>query len=137
MNGDFMDKQSLDKLTERIIGCAYQVSITLGIGFVEKVYENAHVHEMRKEGLHIHQQYPIKVIYDEISVGEFFADMLVNELVLVELKAVSALNNDHMAQGLNYLKASGLPVCLLINFGRSKIQIRRLHPSPKWKTTTS
>jgi len=113
------------------------VSNSPGIGFVEKVYENAHVHEMRKVGLHVQQQYPIKVFYDGISVGEFFADVLVNELVLVELKAVSALNNDHVAQGLNYLKASGLPVCLLINFGRSKIQVRRLHPSPNWKPTTS
>jgi GxxExxY protein len=106
------------------------------MGFVEKVYENAHVHEMRKGGLRVQQQYPIKVIYDGISVGEFFADVLVNELVLVELKAVSALNNDHVAQALNYLKASSLPVCLLINFGRSKIQVRRLHPSPNWNPTT-
>ena len=136
MDGDIMDEQSFDKLTETIIGCAYQVSNTLGIGFVEKVYENAHVHEMRKAGLQVHQQHPIKVFYDGISIGEFFADILVNELVLVELKAVSGLNNDHIAQGLNYLKASGLPVCLLINFGRSKIQIRRLHPSPKWQVTT-
>jgi len=132
-----MDELNLDKVTEKIIGCAYQVSNTLGMGFVEKVYENALVHEMRKVGLRVQQQYPIKVFYDGISVGEFFADVLVNELVLVELKAVSALNNDHVAQGLNYLKASGLPVCLLINFGRSKIQVRRLHPSPHWKPTTS
>ena len=133
MNGDSIDKHGFDKITEKIIGCAYQVSNTLGIGFVEKVYENAHVHELRKNGLTIHQQYPIKVIYDGVTVGDFFADILVNELVLVELKAVSALNNDHIAQGLNYLKASGLPVCLLINFGRSKIQVRRLYPSPNWK----
>ncbi len=132
-----MDEQSLDKLTETIIGCAYQVSNKLGIGFVEKVYENAHVHEMRKAGLQIHQQYPIKVLYDDISVGEFFADILVQNLVLVELKAVSVLNNDHIAQALNYLRASGLPICLLINFGQSKIQVRRLHPSPNWKATKS
>ena len=137
MDGDIMDEQDLDKLTERIIGCAYQVSNTLGIGFVEKVYENAHAHEMRKSGLNIQQQYPIKVVYDGISVGDFFADILVENLALVELKAVSALNNDHIAQALNYLRASRLPVCLLINFGRSKIQVRRLHPSPSWKVKKS
>lgn len=135
MNGDKMDEQGLDKVTEKIIGCAYQVSNVLGIGFVEKVYENAHVHQIRKKGLKVHRQYPIKVVYDGVSVGEFFADIFVNELVIEELKAVSSLNNEHIAQGLNYLKASGLQICLLINFGRSKIQVRRLHPSPNWKTT--
>jgi len=123
----------LDKITERIIACAYKVSNTLGIGFVEKVYENAHAHEMIKDGLRVAQQYPIKVVYDEVTVGEFFADMLVEKLVLVELKAVSELNEDHMAQALNYLRATGLPACLLINFGKSRIQVRRLHPSPSWK----
>ena len=108
-----MDEQSLDKLTETIIGCAYQVSNTLGIGFVEKVNENSHVHEMRKSSLQVHQQYPIKVV------------------------AVSALNSDHIAQVLNYLWPSRLPVCLLTNFGRSKIQVRRPRPSPNWKATKS
>ncbi|MBI3740057.1 MAG: GxxExxY protein [Chloroflexi bacterium] len=88
---------------------------------------------MIKDGLRVVQQYPIKVVYDEVAVGEFFADMLVEELVLVELKAVSELNEDHMAQALNYLRATGLPACLLINFGKSRIQVRRLHPSPSWK----
>ena len=128
-----MDKAELDAITERIIGAAHRVSNTLGIGFVEKVYENAHSHEMRKDGLNVVQQHPIKVIYDGIIVGEFFVDLLVEELVLVELKAVSALNDDHMMQALNYLRASNLPACLLINFGTPKAQIRRLHPSPSWK----
>jgi GxxExxY protein len=75
-----MDELNLDKVTEKIIGCAYQVSNTLGMGFVEKVYENAHVHEMRKGGSRVQQQYPIKVIYDGISVGEFFADVLVTDV---------------------------------------------------------
>ena len=92
---------------------------------------------MRKGGLKVKQQYPIMVVYDGIVVGEFFADTLVDDLVLVEPKAVSALNNDHIAQALNYLRASGLPICLLINFGRPKIQVRRLHPSPNWKSTIS
>jgi GxxExxY protein len=127
----------LDKITERIISCAYKVSNTLGIGFVEKVYENAHFHEMRKDGLQVIQQRPISVKYDNVTVGEFFLDMLVNELVIVELKAVSTLTDDHVAQALNYLRATDLPACLLINFGQKKIQIRRLHPSPAWKSQKS
>lgn len=131
-----MADASLDRLTESIIGCAFNVSNTLGIGFVEKVYENAHAYEMRKQGLKVFQQYPIKVGYDGILVGEFFADLLIEDLVLVELKAVSVLNVDHIAQSLNYLRATGLPACLLINFGQPKLQVRRLHPSPKWKMST-
>ncbi len=126
-------KEELDKWTERIIGCAFEVSNTLGTGFVEKVYENAHAHEMRKSGLRVLQQFPMKVSYDGIVVGEFVADELVEDAVLVELKAVAGLNEEHVAQALNYLRATGLPACLLINFGTSKLQVRRLHPSPSWK----
>lgn len=129
-----MVEQALDKLTERIIACAFKVSNTLGTGFVEKVYENAHAHEMIKDGLRIVQQHPIKVVYDGAVVGEFFADILVENLILVELKAVSELTEEHTAQALNYLRATGLPLCLLMNFGKSRIQIRRLYPSPTWKT---
>jgi GxxExxY protein len=128
-----MDKVELDAITERIIGAAHRVSNTLGAGFVEKVYENAYAYEMRKDSLVVVQQHPIKVVYDGIVVGDFYIDMLVENLVLVELKAVSALNDDHMMQTLNYLRASNLPACLLINFGTPKAQIRRLHPSPTWK----
>lgn len=130
-----MTNIEIDQITERIIGCAYKVSNTLGIGFVEKVYENSHAHEMRKDGLRVLQQYPVKVIYDEIVVGDFCLDMLVNDVVIVEVKAVSTLTNDHMAQVFNYLRATGLPACLLINFGQPKIQVRRLYPSPTWKSS--
>ncbi len=129
-----MAEQNLDKITERIIACAFNVSNTLGTGFVEKVYENAHAHEMVKDGLRVVQQHPIKVVYDDVVVGEFFADMLVENLILVELKAVTELAEEHMAQALNYLRATGLPLCLLINFSKSRVQIRRLYPSPSWKT---
>jgi GxxExxY protein len=129
------DKEELDRLTERIIGCAYTVSNTLGTGFVEKVYENAHAYEMRKAGMAVLQQHPIKVMYDSIVVGEFIADELVEDTVLVELKAASGLNDERLAQALNYLRATGLPACLLINFGTSKIQVRRLHPSLSWKAS--
>jgi len=128
-----MAKTELDAITERIIGAAHRVSNTLGIGFVEKVYENAHAHEMRKDGLNVILQHPIKVVYDDIVVGDFFVDLLVEDLVLDELKAVSSLNDDHMMQALNYLRASNLPTCLLINFGTPKAQFRRLYPSPYWK----
>jgi GxxExxY protein len=81
----------------------------------------------------ISQQYPIKVVYDEVVVGEFFADILVGDRVLVELKAVSGLTQDHVAQALNYLRATGFEVCLLINFGRSKVEIKRLLPHADWR----
>ncbi len=109
------------------------MSNTLGIGFVEKVYENALAYEGGKSGLRIQQQYPIKVYYDGRIVGDFFADLLAGEQVLVELKVARMLDNVHVAQCLNYLRASGLPVCLLINFGRPKIEIKRLVPSDIWK----
>ena len=114
------------ELTEQIIGCAFEVSNELGVGFVEKVYANALVHELCKRGLTVAQQYPITVMYDDVIVGEFVADVLVEDRVLIELKAVSDLNNIHKAQCLNYLKASGLRTCLLINFGQPRIQIQRL-----------
>ena len=129
-----MEEITIDKITEKIIASAFKVSNTLGIGFVEKVYENAHVHQMRKDGLKVMQQHPIKVEYDGEIIGEFFADMLVEDRILVELKAVSELTPEHLAQALNYLSATGLDACLLINFGKSRIQVRHLHPSPNWKS---
>jgi GxxExxY protein len=127
--------QDVNEITKKIIGCAYQVSNTLGIGFVEKVYENALAHLIRKSGLEVVQQQPIKVTFDDIIVGDFYADLLVANRVLVELKAVSVLVDVQTAQALNYLRASEYEVCLLINFGKSKIEIKRLLPSVYWKTT--
>jgi len=127
----------LDKITERILGCAFKVSNTLGSGFLEKVYENALLHELGKEGLNVVSQHHMKVHYDGIVVGDFYFDLFVNDLVIVELKAVSELNDEHLAQAFNYLRASYLPACLLINFGKPKIQYRRLYPSPVWKSSQS
>ena len=115
-----------DQLTGQIIGCAYTVSNALGSGFLEKVYENALVHELRKQGLSVDQQHPISVQYDGVAVGEYVADIIVEQKVLVELKAVSELNEIHSAQCLNYLNATGLKTCLLLNFGRPKVELRRL-----------
>lgn len=127
--------QDVNELTKKIIGFAFEVSNTLGIGFVEKVYENALVHLIRKAGLKIVQQYPIEVNFDGVLVGKFVADLLVEDRVLVELKAVSMLAKEHTAQALNYLRASDLEICLIINFGKSKIEIKRFLPSTNWKTT--
>lgn len=120
-------------ITEKIIGCAYKVSNTLGIGFVEKVYENALLHLSRKSGLKAVQQYPIKVEFEGIIVGEFAADLWVEERVLVELKAVTMLKDEHMAQALNYLRATGAEIGLLINFGTTKVEIKCLRPSTRWQ----
>ena len=97
------------------------------------VYENALAHLLRKSGLAVEQQYPIQVSFDGIGFGEFFADLLVEGRVLVELKADSDLTPEHTAQALNYLRATGLDACLLINFGKPKVEIKRLLPSVNWK----
>jgi len=120
------DEQRNDKTTEAIIGAAYTVSNTLGIGFLEKPYENALVYELRLMGLRVEQQVPIKIKYRDVIVGDYIADIVVEGSVLVEVKAVQALDTVHEAQCLNYLRATGLKICLLINFGKSKITIRRL-----------
>jgi len=117
---------ALNPITERIIGCAYAVSNTLGSGFLEKVYENALAHELRKNGLLVEQQKEIRVIYDGVSVGDFFADLCVEQSVLVELKVAKALEDIHIAQCINYLKATGMRLCLLINFGTPRIGIKRI-----------
>jgi GxxExxY protein len=116
----------INDLSRRTIGCALTVASTLGSGFVEKVYENALAHELRRSGLIVEQQHGVLVRYDGVTVGEFMADLLVEDVVLVELKAVRTLDNIHLAQCLNYLKATGLSLCLLLNFGRPRLEIKRV-----------
>jgi GxxExxY protein len=113
-------------VTERIIGCAFTVANTLGIGFLGKVYANALAHEMRKRGLAVMQQRPIVVRYDNVVVGDYFADLIVDDRVIIELKIVRSLNEQHVVQCTNYLRATGLGLCLLINFGRPRIEVRRV-----------
>lgn len=120
------DEHRLNRITENIIGCAFTVSNTLGCGFLEKVYENALVHEVQKRGLHAEQQHEIEVYYDGVIVGQYVADIVVEDSVLVELKAVKSLDEIHMAQCLNYLSATGFRVCLLMNFGAPKVEIKRI-----------
>jgi GxxExxY protein len=120
------DERRLNEITERVIGCAYTVINTLGHGFLEKVYENALAYELRRCGLVVEQQTSIKVMYDGVVVGDYVADLLVAGQVLVELKTARILDDMHVAQCLNYLKATGIKVCLLLNFGAPKVQIRRI-----------
>lgn len=125
----FEDDDSKDKInliTEKIIGCAYKVANELGCGFLEKVYENALAYETRKIGLKVEQQKQIKVFYDNFEVGFYETDLLIEEMVLVELKGVKNLDESHKAQCLNYLKATGLKICLLINFGNPRVEVKRL-----------
>lgn len=119
------DLDGLNEVTKRIIGCAFAVSNGLGAGFLEKVYENALAYELRKSGLHAQRQQPIKVVYDGVIVGDYLADIVVEDSVIIELKAVKAFDDVHFAQCINYLKATGMKICLLINFGQPKIEIKR------------
>jgi GxxExxY protein len=119
------DDRRYDLITEKIIGCAFKVGSKLGAGFLEKVYENALAYELRKAGLRVEQQVPIKVWYDEVIVGEFIADLIVEGVILVELKAIQALDTIHTAICINYVTATKLPLCLLINFGK-RVDVKRI-----------
>lgn len=124
---DADERRSLsDALTEAVIGAAYDVANALGSGFLERVYENALVHELRKRGISVEQQKAIQVIYDGVVVGEYVADLVVESQVIVELKAVKQLDNIHQAQCMNYLKATGLSVALLVNFGAPRVEVKRI-----------
>ena len=118
--------ERIKDVAERVIGCAYTVSNALGVGFLEKVYENALAHEMRRAGLDLEAQHPITIHYDGVIVGEYTADLLVEACVLVELKTVKSFDNVHLAQCLNYLKATGMKMCLLLNFGNPRMEYKRI-----------
>jgi GxxExxY protein len=113
-----------EKLTKRIIGAAYAVHNAMGFGFLEKVYENALAVELRLDDLTVRQQEPIRVTYREEIVGDYVADLVVEDSVIVEVKAVSSLDSAHEVQLVNYLKATGLEVGLLINFGHT-VEVKR------------
>jgi len=114
-------------LCDQIREVAYAIHVYHGNGYLEKVYENALVHRLRKEGFDVEQQYPI-VIRDEdgTEIGEYFSDIIVNKSVIVELKALKTLSGEHEAQLFNYLKATRIKDGLLINFGSYKFQIKKL-----------
>ena len=112
------------EITEKIIGAVFNVYNTLGFGFIEKVYENALLIELKKKNLELELQKPIEVFYKGEVVGEYVADLIVEGKVIVEIKAVKKLNEIHKVQLINYLKATEIEIGLLINFGR-KIEIKR------------
>ena len=120
------DEHGFKDLTENVLGAVFEVSNTLGAGFLEKVYERALLIELRARGIRASAQTSLAVRYKGQSVGEYFADILVEDVLVIELKCVERLANEHMAQCLNYLRASGRPICLLINFQKPKVEWKRI-----------
>ena len=113
------------ELTEKIIGCAMKVHSTLGPGFLESVYQKALTHELRKAGLKVECERPITVLYDAVAVGDSSADMLVEDRVMLELKANQALAPANEVQLVNYLTATGIEIGLLLNFGSERLEFKR------------
>ena len=111
-------------ITDKIIKAFYKVNNTLGFGFLEKVYENAMMIELRRIGCKVSQQKNIKVYYEDEEIGDYYADLLVDDSVIVELKASKTICEEHEAQLINYLKATSIEVGLLLNFG-TKAEFRR------------
>ncbi len=118
---------AFENTTRRIIGAFYEVYNHLGPGFLEKVYENAMLIELKTRGLQAKAQHPIKVMYKAHSVGDYLADLLVEESVICEIKAMQSLRPEHEAQLINYLKATGIKVGLLLNFGPKPEIMRRIY----------
>lgn len=116
-----------EELTGEILEACFEVSKELGTGFLESVYEKALMVALKQKGLKVENQVPLKVKFRGVIVGDFYADLLVEDKVLIELKAVNNLGNEHFAQILNYLKATEIEVGLIVNFGRPKLEYRRFN----------
>ena len=116
-----------EEITAEIIKTFYKVYNTLGYGFLEKVYENAMVIELRNMNLNVQKQVPIKVFYEKYLVGEYFADLIVEELIIIELKTAERICEEHECQLINYLKATELEIGLLLNFGKKPQFKRKIH----------
>ena len=114
-----------EELTAKILEACFEVSNALGIGYIESVYENALFVALIQKGIRVERQVSLKVKFRDVIVGDFKADMIVEDKVLLELKAVDTLVKEHYAQLLNYLKTTGIDVGLVINFGNSRLQYRR------------
>lgn len=126
------DENQLNAVSEALIGCAFDVSNTLGCGFLERVYETAMVLALRNAGLRVQRQARFEIHYLGQPVGEYICDLIVNDLVVVEVKAVKALDDVHTAQCINYLKVTGKPLTLMFNFAKPKVEFRRIaHPALK------
>lgn len=118
-------------ISNRIIGVSFEVMRELGMGFLESVYHRALEIALRMDELQVQSEVPLPVIFRQAQVGYFKADLVVDQRVIVEVKAVDHITGDHKAQVINYLSASGLNVGLILNFGQAKVQISRLeHPHP-------
>ena len=113
-------------ITDKIIKAYYNVYNSLGYGFLEKVYENAMLIELRKLGLNVQKQIPIKVFCDEQLVGQYYVDIMVEKTIIVELKATEGLCEEHEFQLINYLKATELEIGLLMNFGKTPLFKRKI-----------
>ena len=124
-------------LTKEIINAFYKVYNTLGYGFLEKVYENALVIELRKRGFTVVQQAPITVFYEDEPVGHYFADMIVNDLVILEIKTSEAIAEAHKAQLLNYLRSTNIEVGLVLNFGPKPEISRKIYQSARRRNKKS
>jgi GxxExxY protein len=116
-----------EDLTSRILEACFEVANELGCGFLEPVYEKALLIVLREKGLSVESQFPIRVFFRDTEIGEYFADLVVEGKVVVEIKAVKTLAPEHSAQVIHYLKATGIEVGLLVNFGTSKIEYKRLY----------
>lgn len=121
-----MKEEKINRLTEKIIGCAINVHKALGPGFVEKIYEKALVYEFQKARIGFQSQLRLKIKYEELEIGNQRVDFIVEDTVLLELKSASRIIPVFEAQLLSYLKASGKQVGLLLNFGRKRMEIRRM-----------
>jgi GxxExxY protein len=119
-------KIEIDSLVQAVVGAAYEVSNTLGAGFLEKVYERALRQELASRGLAVKSQVAFAISYKGQIVGEYAADLVVEEQLIVELKCAEGFANEHVAQCINYLKASGLRLALLINFQKPKVHWKRI-----------
>ncbi len=127
------DKMKHEEITKAVIGCAFEVINELGAGFLESVYERAMLLALRQKGLLAIAQHPIKVMFRGECVGDFYADIFVEDKVIVELKAVKAIAPEHQAQVINYLNATGIEVGLLINFGNARLEYKRFTRSKDFK----
>jgi GxxExxY protein len=121
-----IDRDRLDSLSSQIIGAAHRVSSNLGYGFLEKVYENSLLIELESKGLFVEQQRPVQVFYQGRVVGDYIPDLVVEGSILIEVKAVTALDRVHRQQCISYLRATGYRVCLLLNFGQARFEMKRL-----------
>lgn len=121
-----IEKAALHALCEQVIGAVYEVANTLGLGFLEKVYEHALIRELSLRGMEAESQVAVPVNYKGAAIGTYFADILVEGCLIVELVCVERFADEHMAQCINYLKATGLHMCLLVNFQKAKVQWKRI-----------